>query len=101
MDVLASLPADITRHRVLGPKDTAAFLGMTISQLRRMREERRLPRPIMFSMRRYGWRIGDLIDWLDEGAPSQLRRNFAVVAKQNPNCDIDTLAALARRMTAA
>ena len=100
MNALASLPADITLHRVLGPKDTATFLGVSISQLRRMRAKRVLPRPIRFSERRYGWRIGDLIEWLNEGAPSQLVRNFALSAKNHPDSDIDTIAAIARRMTA-
>lgn len=74
MNALASLPDSIIRHRVLGPKDTAAFLGLTVSQIRRMRVDEILPRPIQFSERRYGWRVGDLIDWLDAGAPDEVDR---------------------------
>lgn len=71
LSALASLPNSIIRHRVLGPKDTAAFLGLTVSQLRRMRVDEILPPPIQFSERRYGWRVGDLIDWLNAGAPDE------------------------------
>ena len=64
MDALANLPTDIMRHRVLGPADTAAFLGVSIPQLRRMRRDGAIPPPVRFSPRRVGWRIGGLIDWL-------------------------------------
>jgi hypothetical protein len=103
---LASLPDSITRHRVLGPKDTSAFLGLTVSQLRRMRVDEILPRPIQFSERRYGWRIGDLIDWLSAGAPDGFDRRWAEMDREfgpllrmgRPNGGI---AAIARRSMAA
>lgn len=63
VSALASLPDSITRHRVLGPEDTAAFLGVTKAQLSRMRAERRLPPPLEFSPRRIGWRVVDLVDY--------------------------------------
>ncbi|WP_331327289.1 hypothetical protein [Methylobacterium fujisawaense] len=65
MDVLANLPSHLTRHRMLGPKATAAFLGVTTSQLSRMRSEGIIPQPIHFSPRRYGWKVGILLDWVD------------------------------------
>lgn len=64
MDALANLLTDIVRHRVLGPADTAAFLGVSVPQLHRMRRDGATPPPVRFSPRRMGWRIGGLIDWL-------------------------------------
>ncbi len=63
MSVLASLPPDTARLRVLNTRDAAAFLGIPVPTFRRMRE--RLPSHIPLSTRRNGWRIGDLIDWQD------------------------------------
>lgn len=65
MDALANLPIDITRHRILDPTETAAFLGFTVSQLHRMKREGVIPPPILFSTRREGWRVDTLIKWLE------------------------------------
>lgn len=65
MTVLASLPADITRRRVVGTQDAAAFVGLSVSTLRRMKDARTIPAPIKLSDRRIGWRMGDLFDYLD------------------------------------
>ena len=65
MTVLASLPADITRRRVVGIQDAAAFIGLSVSTLRRMKDAKTIPAPIKLSDRRIGWRMGDLFDYLD------------------------------------
>lgn len=65
MTVLASLPADITRRRVVGTRDAAAFVGLSVSTFRRLKDARTIPAPIKLSERRIGWRIGDLFDYLD------------------------------------
>lgn len=62
---LTDLPHDITLHRVFGPKEAAAFLGITVTQLGRMRREGVLPPPLHYSQRRYGWSVGTLLTYLD------------------------------------
>lgn len=62
---LSDLPHDIMLHRVFGPKDAAAFLGVTVTQLQRMRREGVLPLPLHYSQRRYGWSMGTLLTYLD------------------------------------
>jgi predicted DNA-binding transcriptional regulator AlpA len=65
MNALAHLPLDIARRRVLPTKASAAFLGISVSTLRRLKDQRALPQPIELSARRIGWRIGDLCDYQD------------------------------------
>ncbi len=63
MSPLASLPPEIARRRVLKTKDAATFLGVSVKSLTRMRD--RLPNRIPLSESRFGYRIGDLMDWQD------------------------------------
>ena len=65
MSILGNLPADITRRRVLGTKDAATFIGLSVPTIRRMKDARTIPAPIKLSERRIGWRVGDLSDYLD------------------------------------
>lgn len=65
MTALAHLPPDIARRRVLPTKASAAFLGISTSTLRRLKDQRAIPEPICLSTRRIGWRVGDLCDYQD------------------------------------
>lgn len=65
MSILAGLPEEVTRRRILRTADTAAFIGVSISTLRRMKDTMTIPAPIKLSDRRIGWQIGDLTAWLD------------------------------------
>lgn len=62
------LPADITRLRVLSGKATAEFLGLSVATLERMDKLGTGPRRLVLSPRRIGYRICDLIAWLDARA---------------------------------
>lgn len=68
MSSLAHLPLELARRRVLGTKDAAAFIGVSVPTFRRMKDRKVIPSPIQLSERRLGWRIGDLADWLDARA---------------------------------
>ncbi|CAM3050695.1 hypothetical protein JHFBIEKO_4411 [Methylobacterium mesophilicum] len=65
MNALADLPPDIARRRVLPTRESAAFLGVSLSTFRRLRDQKVIPDPIGLSIRRIGWRIGDLCDYQD------------------------------------
>jgi predicted DNA-binding transcriptional regulator AlpA len=65
---LDALPPEIARHRVLGTRDACDFVGLSIPEWRRMRRDGEAPSPIMLGSKKQGWRIGDLIDWLESRA---------------------------------
>jgi predicted DNA-binding transcriptional regulator AlpA len=65
MDTLTKLPADIIRRRVLTTGEAAAFCRFSIPHWRRLYRAGKVPRPVRLSARKYGWRIGDLVDWIE------------------------------------
>jgi len=62
---LDTLPADIARHRVLDTRETLRFVGLGHAEWRKLRRKGQAPSPIMLGTRKQGWRIGDLIDWIN------------------------------------
>lgn len=65
MSILDNLPPDIARRRIMKARDAAEFCGVSVNTLRAMRAAGTAPAPISLSDRRIGWRIGDLMDFLD------------------------------------
>jgi predicted DNA-binding transcriptional regulator AlpA len=63
---LNSLPPDLGRNRVLDSKESAQFWGVSLPHWRRLYRARKVPAPIKVGDRKYGWRIGVLIDALAE-----------------------------------
>jgi predicted DNA-binding transcriptional regulator AlpA len=61
---LDALPAEIARHRVLGTRDASEFVGISVTDWRRMCRRGETPPPIKIGIQRQGWRVGDLIDWI-------------------------------------
>ena len=59
------LPPEIERHRVLQTRDACEFVGVSIAEWRRMRRRGEAPSGIKIGRQREGWRIGDLIDWIE------------------------------------
>jgi predicted DNA-binding transcriptional regulator AlpA len=49
-------------------KKSAEFWGVSLPHWRRLYRERKVPPPIRVGDRKYGWRVGDLIDGLAERA---------------------------------
>ena len=68
VDCLATLPDEIVRYRVLTPKQTANMLGESEATTERKRKARTGPRWIRLSERRIGYRLSDILAWLDERA---------------------------------
>lgn len=58
------LPKDIALHCVLRTREAADFCGVSVSHWRRLYWRGCLPAPILLGERRLGWRVGDLIEWL-------------------------------------
>jgi predicted DNA-binding transcriptional regulator AlpA len=61
---LNTLPADISRHKVLSTAEAASFVGFSIPHFRRLYRNGGVPAPMQLSTRKLGWRAGDLVDWL-------------------------------------
>jgi predicted DNA-binding transcriptional regulator AlpA len=61
---LDSLPPEIARHRVLDTPETLKFVGLKHSEWRKLRSKGQAPSPILLGVRKQGWRVGDLIDWI-------------------------------------
>lgn len=67
-EVLDRLPPEIARKRVLPTELAAEFCGQTVWNWRKLRASNKLPNAIRLGGKRLGWRVGDLIDWLDQQA---------------------------------
>ena len=65
---LNDLPAEIARSRVLSTRDAAEFCGYDVQAWRRMLHEGTIPTPIQLSERKRGWRVGDLVDFVNRRA---------------------------------
>jgi predicted DNA-binding transcriptional regulator AlpA len=63
--MLDNLPMELARHRVFDTAETCKFLNVSIAQWRRMRSLGETPAAIMIGSKKMGWRIGDLIAWLE------------------------------------
>jgi len=67
--------AEAMRYRVLRARDAAEYCGISLSHLRRLHSGGQLPAPVRLGERRLGWRLADLIDWLDSRrSPQSFRR---------------------------
>lgn len=75
---LDTLPWELGRHRILGTKPTCKFVGLSPAEWRRMRARGEAPPPVQIGLRKQGWKIGVLIDWLD--SRSQGKPNGALAA---------------------
>jgi prophage regulatory protein len=68
MSTLANIPSDLSRERLLGTQQTAEFLGLSIPHFRRLYRAGKVPPPIKVGARKYGWRLGGLIDFVNAKA---------------------------------
>ena len=59
------LPPEIAHQRVLDERTAACFLGISQPTLERMRKYGTAPRHVMLSARRLGYRICDLLAWVE------------------------------------
>jgi len=59
------LPTNFSRHRILDTAEAAQFCRFSVPHWRRLYRSGKAPAPVRLSARKYGWRVGDLIDWID------------------------------------
>src|SRR5215208_3708580 len=59
-----TLSPELMRSRILDTSEAAAFCGFSVAHWRRLYRNRKVPKPVPLSTRKLGWRVGDLIDWL-------------------------------------
>lgn len=65
-DPLDNLPSELNRHRVMSTAASAAFCGLSVpTWRRRYREDPEFPKPVRLSARKLGWRVCDLLDWME------------------------------------
>jgi predicted DNA-binding transcriptional regulator AlpA len=67
-ELLSGLPPEVAKYRVLDTRQTCAFVGTSIPNWRLMRSRGEAPAPILIGRKKHGWRVGDLIAWLDSRA---------------------------------
>jgi predicted DNA-binding transcriptional regulator AlpA len=68
-----TLPPEAERNRILDSAQASTFWGVSRSHWRRLYQSRRVPTPIKIGERKLGWRVGDLIDGLNERANAPTR----------------------------
>ena len=64
-----ALPSELERFRVLSPEQAAVLLGLSEATLERMRYSGDLV-ALRLSERRIGYRVADLLAWLEARAPA-------------------------------
>jgi prophage regulatory protein len=63
MDSLQLSP-DLEKHRILNTGQSAQFIGLSVPHFRRLYRCGKVPKPLLIGDRKYGWRAGDLVQWL-------------------------------------
>jgi predicted DNA-binding transcriptional regulator AlpA len=57
----------MARRRLLDTAEAAEFCKLSIPHWRRLYRAGKVPSPVRLSTRKYGWRLGDLVDFIDNG----------------------------------
>ena len=71
---LNHLPPHLLRHRVLDTAEAAEFCKLSVPHWRRLYRAGRVPRPVRLAARKYGWPIGDLVDWIEASRAKALEK---------------------------
>src|SRR5215207_3687107 len=67
---LDHLPDKVTGCRILDTAEAAEFCRFSVPHWRRLYRSGKVPRPVRLSARKYGWRLGDLVDWIEASRTS-------------------------------
>ena len=65
-NVIDTLPEALARQRILSTTEAAQFVGLGIDRFRDLYRLGKVPKPILIGERKFGWKLGTLIDWIDE-----------------------------------
>lgn len=60
--------SQIDLGRIIGTKEAAAYLNLSVQHFRRLAREGKVPAPVRLSARKLGWRIGALVDFTNQRA---------------------------------
>jgi len=58
--------AIVESHRVISETIAADLVGVSLVHFRRLRRQSKGPRFVRLGERRLGYRLGDVVDWIDE-----------------------------------
>ena len=58
------LSTDLEKSRILNSAQSAQFIGLSVPHFRRLYRCGKAPKPLLVGERKYGWRAGDLVQWL-------------------------------------
>ena len=64
-DLLENLPADLGRNQILPTKPALKFVGSSPANWRRMRALKIAPEPVKIGVKKHGYPLGDLVDYLE------------------------------------
>jgi predicted DNA-binding transcriptional regulator AlpA len=64
MHSLPTLSHDFEKNRILNSAQSAEFIGLSVPHFRRLYRAGKAPKPLLIGDRKYGWRAGDLVQWL-------------------------------------
>ena len=84
MQSALNLPTELARSRVLDTTEAAAFCKLSIPHWRRLYRSGTAPRPVRLGARKYGWRIGDLVDWIEASRAEATEKSTWRVPAQPP-----------------
>ncbi len=63
--VLDTLPPELSQHRIFSTRQTCEFVGVSPAEWRRLRARGEAPPPVLIGIRKHGWKVGVLIDWIE------------------------------------
>jgi predicted DNA-binding transcriptional regulator AlpA len=64
-DTIESLPPELGRNRILDTEQTLEFVGSSPANWRRLQRLGLAPAPVMIGVKKHGWQLGVLIDYLE------------------------------------
>jgi predicted DNA-binding transcriptional regulator AlpA len=65
---VTALPPALESRRLLDTKQSASVAGYSVAHFRDLVRRGVAPQPVRLSARKLGWRVGDLVAWIDSKA---------------------------------
>jgi predicted DNA-binding transcriptional regulator AlpA len=69
----STLPDEMARRRVIPTKAAAELLGFSVPHFRRLYRTNRVPQPLIIGARKLGWRVSDLLDFVEAKVSSNAK----------------------------
>ena len=65
VSTLTNIPPEMARSRVLTSEQAAEFVGVSLVHFRRGYRTGKYPTPIKVGVRKYGWKLREMVEWLE------------------------------------